>query len=234
MLCLKKLNIAVVTLVVIVNYIGYVWIDKYQSKVESLEAENQELLNENQRLEAAESYSELPTPKETKGYKNWSKYVNISAEMEKDSDGNFKQSWGIFLVKEAAKYQIDPFIAYELLKVETGATFDPDLIGPKTKYGQAYGMAQFMRNTAPWIADMANMPYKDELLFDPYYSMKLSLVYLDFLKERYGNWNEALTAYHRGMGGMKQYKEKNGHAKSKYATRIQRNAEKYQSVATIN
>src|SRR5699024_6203131 len=94
------------------------------------------------------------------------------------------------------------------------------LIGPKTKYGRAYGLGQFMKNTAPWIADMSDVEYDDDLLFDPYYSIHLTYVYLDFLHEQYDNWHQALTAYHRGINGLDKYMEKNGQAKSEYATEI--------------
>ncbi|RWZ60882.1 lytic transglycosylase domain-containing protein [Halobacillus fulvus] len=168
------------------------------------------------------------------GYHIWPEMEKVADQLVKESDGEFKKSWALYLVRESKRYDVDPYIAYELLKVETGATFDPELVGPETKYGRAYGMAQFMKNTAPWIADMAGLPYEDELLYDPYYSMQLSLVYLDFLHNKYGNWDEALTAYHRGMGGMQQYKEENGHAESWYAKEIQNKADNHTTIALAN
>ncbi|SDB98879.1 Transglycosylase SLT domain-containing protein [Pelagirhabdus alkalitolerans] len=158
---------------------------------------------------------------------NWDNVEEAANEMVEDSNGEFKKSWAVYLINEANAYDIDPFLVYELLKVETGHTFNPDLVGPETQYGHAYGLAQFMTNTAPWIADMANLPYSFELLFDPYYSMELSVVYLDYLYDEYNNWDEALTAYHRGMSGMETYKSQNGTARSEYAEVIQTNAEEH-------
>ncbi|WP_280768475.1 lytic transglycosylase domain-containing protein [Salipaludibacillus daqingensis] len=168
----------------------------------------------------------LPDDYKVAGYESWEIAKRMATHLHENSDGTFKKDWGTFLTLEAKQKDIDPLIVYELLKVETGGEFDPELVGPETKYGHAYGIAQFMKNTGPWIADMADLPYDDEMLFDPYYSIQLSIVYLDFLYEEYGDWDHALTAYHRGMYGLEQYIEENGDAKSWYAVEIQENAEK--------
>ena len=211
-----------------------------QKQEKALADENQQLENKNEKMEkeidrltSTNNYlkEESPNNEEKNGYYTWTEVEKQADRLVKESDGAFKKSWAMYLVREADRYEINPFLVYELLKVETGGTFDPELVGPETKYGRAYGMSQFMKNTAPWIADMADLPYEDELLFDPYYSMQLSLVYLDFLKNKYNNWDEALTAYHRGMGGLKEYKKENGHAESWYAVEIQEKAENHKTVA---
>ncbi len=69
--------------------------------------------------------------------------------------------------------------------METGSAFDLKAIGPETKYGRAYGMAQFMENIAPWVADMADLPYYADLLFDPLYSIQLAIEYIAFLHDQY-------------------------------------------------
>lgn len=203
---------------------------------QELKNKNEKLSTEIERLQSTNEYlKEQPSVEEKEnGYHTWPEIEKKADRLVKESDGNFKKSWAMYLVKEAERYKINPFLVYELLKVETGGTFNPELVGPETKYGHAYGMSQFMKNTAPWIADMAGLPYEEELLFDPYYSMQLSLVYLDFLQKKYDNWDEALTAYHRGMGGMKEYKEENGHAKSWYAKEIQEKAENHTAVVLAN
>jgi len=49
---------------------------------------------------------------------------------------------------------------------------------------------------------------------------------LDFLYTQYGNWDQTLTAYHRGIAGLENYMEENGHAKSMYATEILKASQK--------
>lgn len=198
-------------------------------KMEVLLEENRILAAENKHLKATSTY-EIDLINTDEDYKHWAYIEEIAEQMVEDSDERFKKTWAIYLVNEATQYEIDPFLIYELLKVETGHTFNPELIGPETTYGHAYGMSQFMKNTAPWVADMADLPYNDDLLFDPYYSMKLAIVYLDFLHHKYEDWDQALTAYHRGMTGMETYVKNNGTAKSQYAQIIQTKAKDHHTV----
>lgn len=206
-------------------------INKLQDKVADLEQKSE---NYYEALSYLTDRDSLPE-KNTHLHASWKESAKVAKKISKETDGQFKYEWSLFLVNEAKKYNIDPFLVYELLKVETGGKFDPSLEGPNTKYGKAYGLAQFMKNTAPWVAEMGGLPYKDELLYDPYYSIQLSVVYLDFLSNRYnGDWDKALTAYHRGMGGLKNFIKVNGHAKSWYAKEILSNAKEHQMIAYNN
>lgn len=159
---------------------------------------------------------------DTVNYDDWKKRREFVSDVIKDSQGKFQESWAYFLVEKAIDLNVDPYIVYNLIKVETGGTFDPNLVGPDTKYGNARGLGQIMHsNTAAWLASLAGLEYYGkEQLFDPYFSIELTVVYLDFLYRKYGNWEEALTAYNRGMYGLEQYKARTGHAKSSYATKI--------------
>lgn len=154
----------------------------------------------------------------------WENAEQLGDFLHEESEGHFEERWGMYLGLIAEQEDVDPFLVYELLKVESGDTFDEHAVGPETKYGHAYGMAQFMTNTAPWIADMASLDYEKDYLFNPYYAIHLSVQYLSFLHDQYDNWDQALTAYHRGMGGMQAYITENGHAKSEYAVTIQKQA----------
>ncbi|PKR79006.1 lytic transglycosylase [Halalkalibacillus sediminis] len=208
----------------------------YEEQLTQLEDEKEQINKTNDSLVDQNEYlrSKETVTQEGLTMEEWQELERNADQMVTNSDGNFKKSWALFLNKKAKEYEVDPFIVYELLRVETGNTFDPELTGPETKYGHAYGMSQFMENTAPWIAEMAGLPYEKELLFDPEYSIELSIVYLDFLHHKYDNWDEALTAYHRGMGGLEKYKANKGHAASWYAVEIQEEAEKRRQVAFAN
>lgn len=136
----------------------------------------------------------------------------------------------LHLVKEANRLEVPVEILLKLLKTESN--FTNDLVGPKTKYGHAYGMAQFMKNTAPWIAKMADLEYEFEKLFDTYYSITLAATYLHYLQygddighEGYENWHSSLTAYNRGMGGLRIYERKNQTTISSYSEQIISDAE---------
>ncbi|SER81261.1 lytic transglycosylase domain-containing protein [Salisediminibacterium halotolerans] len=200
-----------------------------EAEVEKLEAAKVEMEREHISASEIQKMNELTEQLPDDGleftYHQWNEAEEKAAKMYEDSDGEFKKDWGMFLSIKAEKNEINPFIVYELLKVETGDQFDPDMVGPETSDGHAYGLAQFMKNTGPWIADKAGLDYEHEKLFDPYYAMHLSVTYLDYLYDEYdGNWDKALTAYHRGMDGMEQYKDEHGDAKSWYAVDIQEDA----------
>nr|WP_246596162.1 transglycosylase SLT domain-containing protein [Bacillus alkalicola] len=170
---------------------------------------------------------------EVAGFLAWETANEVADYLYEDSDGKFEKEWGRFLTLEALDKDIDPFLIYELLRVETGGTFSPDVVGPQTRYGRAYGLAQFMKNTGPWVAEMADLPYDHDMLFDPLYSIQLAVTYLDFLYNRYGDWDQALTAYHRGIYGMKNYVRANGNAKSWYAVEIQEAAKERDDSAVV-
>lgn len=195
--------------------------------------EKQEDLERAEKIETEEIFPEELQPISSEmTYHEWKAAEDEAEDFYEKSDGLFKKDWGVFMSYHAHNKDIDPAIVYELLSVETGETFDPDLVGPQTKYGRAYGMAQFMTNTGPWIADMADIAYEKDFLYNPYYSMRLSVEYLDYLHDKYeGDWNKALTAYHRGVAGMRAYVEENGDAKSWYAVEIQEKAEDRELVA---
>jgi soluble lytic murein transglycosylase-like protein len=134
------------------------------------------------------------------------------------------------LIKEANRLDVPVEILIKLLKIESN--FNSKLVGPATKYGHAYGIAQFMKNTAPWIANMANMEYEFNKLFDTYYSITLAATYLHFLQygdgeshEGYQDWHTSLTAYNRGMGGLRTYQSKYQTTVSTYSETIISEAE---------
>ncbi|MDG5789856.1 transglycosylase SLT domain-containing protein [Evansella sp. AB-P1] len=207
-----------------------------QFHIENVVAKRQrekEKFEEALELERIKTYiKNKPDEEYVAGYLLWEEANILGEFFYDDSEGKFKRDWGKFLALEAIEKDIDPLIVYELIRVETGGTFNPNTIGPQTQFGRAYGLAQFMKNTGPWVAEMADLPYYDSLLFDPLYSIQLAVTYLDFLYKQYDNWDYALTAYHRGIYGLKNYIEQNGHGKSWYAVEIQEAAENQELLAT--
>ncbi|WP_059102561.1 lytic transglycosylase domain-containing protein [Shouchella shacheensis] len=186
-----------------------------------------------ENLERDLMQTNLQTKDLESNYNSWVQSMDLAEELHEHSDGHFKKEWGLFLGELSQQKQIDPYLVYELLKVESGNEFNPKAVGPETEYGRAYGLAQFMTNTAPWIADLAGVEYKKEHLFNPLYSIQLSVQYLELLYEEYGNWDYALTAYHRGMGGLNEYVSEHGHARSDYATTIQQNAQMHSESSIV-
>ncbi|TPE69327.1 lytic transglycosylase domain-containing protein [Halalkalibacterium halodurans] len=225
----KKWQLSLVIVFAMTSCILYIYQMQLKEKVE---AYREELMIKNEMEELEHHLANKSFIEEGwLDYTTWEASNELAEMLYEDSEGAFEKEWGWFLAGISQQYGVDPLIVYELLRTETGGTFDPTLVGPETQYGRAYGMAQFMHNTAPWIAEKAGLPYEDDLLFDPVYSIQLAVVYLDFLYDKYEDWDHALTAYHRGMYGLEKYIEENGNAESWYAVEIQENAENYDWVA---
>lgn len=229
----QKIKIAaILSLIILLAYVG---IENINLKKEHANLIEENEVNAVELVEIKEivSLDKSSVPEET-SYYSWEASLVKARKFYKESDGQFSEEWGMFLAEKAEEYSIDPYILFELIRVETGGTFDPDTVGPETKFGRAYGLTQFMENTSPWIANMADLHYEKELLYNPYYAIELAVVYLDFLYERYGDWDHALTAYHRGMYGLEQFVDEKGHANSWYAEEIQEKANQLEVVAVNN
>ncbi|OIJ11585.1 lytic transglycosylase [Anaerobacillus arseniciselenatis] len=227
---LGKLKVVTILCLVVVCVYIVVENNKLQDELTILIEENEEMYVEVEEIKQIVSLDGLTEPVET-SYYSWEDSKRLAAKFYDESDGRFPEEWGLFLAEKAKERSIDPYILFELIRVETGGTFDEDTVGPQTRFGRAYGLTQFMENTGPWIAGMADLPYEKDLLFNPYYSIELATVYLDFLYDRYGDWDHALTAYHRGMYGLEQFKNNQGTAKSWYSEEIQEKAKRLEMVA---
>lgn len=89
----------------------------------------------------------------------------------------------------AVYYQLDPGIFYRLIRTESA--FRSFAISR----AQAIGLGQMQEKTASYI----HKDHKRGMLFVPYYNLKLSAKYLNYLKHRYqGNWSLVLAAYNWG------------------------------------
>lgn len=69
-------------------------------------------------------------------------------------------------------------------------------IGPMTKYGQAKGGFQFLDGTAKRFGLIGNA------VFDTGKSAEAAAKYFQFLYEKFGSWEKAISAYHAGEGNV--------------------------------
>ncbi|WP_018923741.1 lytic transglycosylase domain-containing protein [Salsuginibacillus kocurii] len=228
---MKSLAIVILSLVFLLTAFDSVQIEE---RLNTFEEQQEELAAVEELAEDGADHLTSGLADEDIDYHQLKEAAQTAEHLYEASEGAFSEEWGLYLSYHSYEEGIDPYLAFELLRIETGDKFDPDLVGPETVHGHAYGLGQFMKNTGPWIADKAGLPYEDDFLFDPYYSMKLTVTYLDYLYEEFGNWDEALTAYHRGVGGMEQYVQENGTARSWYAEDIQENAKEQQELLSNN
>lgn len=102
--------------------------------------------------------------------------------------------------KEAAKYNIDPYLILSVIRVESG--FNKHATSNK----QAKGLMQIMDTTATEI----NEQLKEELdtadIYDENVNIALGCKYLNSLIKKYdGNYYLAVCAYNAGMGNVDKW-----------------------------
>jgi len=96
------------------------------------------------------------------------------------------------VVREADKAGFDPLLFIALIYVES--YFDHFALSPVG----AEGLMQLMPATAAWMAERVDVQWPDGHSFEPETNVILGIRYFDFLFERFGRLDEALTAYNRG------------------------------------
>jgi soluble lytic murein transglycosylase len=89
----------------------------------------------------------------------------------------------------AVYYKIDPGNFYRLIRTES------NFRSFAVSRAQAIGLGQMQERTAGYI----HKDHRRGMLFVPFYNLKLSAKYLNYLKGRYnGNWSLMLAAYNWG------------------------------------
>ena len=73
-----------------------------------------------------------------------------------------------------------------------------DAIGPMTKYGKAKGGFQFLDGTAKRFGLVGNA------VFDTGKSAEAAAKYFQFLYQKFGTWEKAISAYHAGEGNVER------------------------------
>ena len=122
------------------------------------------------------------------------------------------------IINESKKSGVDPFLILGLLKTES--SFNPKA----TSRNGAKGLGQIMTATGRWTAKRSGLTFSSRSLYNPTYNAKLTVTYFSYLFKAYkGNKHRALTAYNRGIGGLKYYERRAGTAKSSYSAKVLKN-----------
>ena len=122
------------------------------------------------------------------------------------------------ILKEAEKYQIDPVFVVAVIKTESA--FNPLALGT---HGEI-GLMQIKPDTAKWIAEKANIPWKGpKTLENPSMNVRIGMAYFNYLRESFdGHANKYVSAYNMGALNVRR-KYSSGEAPKEYSTRVMRN-----------
>lgn len=90
----------------------------------------------------------------------------------------------------------------------------------------ALGLAQVRPSTAREVCRRNRIPWKgDASLFEPSFNLQIGAIYLSELRERFGSWDLALTAYNRGPTEARRAAARGKSPSSRYAARVLRGLE---------
>jgi soluble lytic murein transglycosylase len=96
----------------------------------------------------------------------------------------------------------------------------------------ALGLMQIRPATGRDVCKRNGIPWNGEAtLFDPSTSLLIGATYLAELRERFGSWDLALTAYNEGPTRAKRAADRKRHPSSRYAVRVLKRYETFRQAA---
>ncbi len=107
----------------------------------------------------------------------------------------FPLKYGVEVSEAARKYELDRWLVYAVIKVESD--FVPDV---ESRAG-AVGLMQIMPKTGEWIAWRKGESYDEARLTEPKYNVDMGCYLLSYLLDYYnGELDYAIAAYNAGSG----------------------------------
>jgi soluble lytic murein transglycosylase len=109
--------------------------------------------------------------------------------------------------KYSAKYNLDPYLVFSLIKVESKFN------SFATSHKGAMGLMQITPQTGEYIAELLNEKnYKNENLYNPDTNIRYGCFYLSKLYNDFeGNLDWVLAAYNGGEGNVRKWLKKDEH-----------------------
>lgn len=106
-----------------------------------------------------------------------------------------------YVLKYAAEYEVDPYLVFAMIKVESN--FKPDAVSPKN----ARGLMQITDKTGKWGADTLKLEsYGPGSLYDPATNIYIGCWYIKSLLKEFGDDTDlALAAYNGGSGNVREW-----------------------------
>lgn len=103
------------------------------------------------------------------------------------------------IFERAREHGLDPFLVAAVIRTESH--FRPGATSPQG----ARGLMQIMPETGRWAAAQMQIPYSEELLYDPDYNIRMGCWYLAELHREFGDTVLALAAYNGGRTNVARW-----------------------------
>ncbi len=97
-------------------------------------------------------------------------------------------------------YAVEPELALAVIKAESN--FNPDAV---SRAG-AIGIMQLLPTTAEWICALLGIEYRQAMLFDAEYNIRLGVWYLEYLSY-FDDRDWQLAAYNAGEGKVREWQQ---------------------------
>lgn len=121
------------------------------------------------------------------------------------------------IVTESLEAGLDPYLTTAVITAES--TFRSDLVSHRG----AVGLMQLIPSTAASMVLALPMTSEASNLHEPAVNLRLGIAYLIQLRERFGSWQLALTAYHMGPERLAQRQRQNRKLPEGYSRAVFRN-----------
>jgi soluble lytic murein transglycosylase-like protein len=165
--------------------------DSLEQAIGELRLEQRSLPDREAQAEAEAGYQIMEQIIEYIGYR---KALESKLAEEFPRLGSARTTVARHVVDEALKRDVDPWLVYAIIKVES--SFRPRVV---SKAGEI-GLMQVMPATGRMVAQRAlNMDeYDAQRLYDPAFNVKVGTTHLHYLLKEYGEVSQALTVYNAG------------------------------------
>jgi soluble lytic murein transglycosylase len=124
-------------------------------------------------------------------------------------------SFAVRIREESKKYSIDWKLILAIIQAES------EFNSRARSHKGAIGLMQVMPSTAKWVSSRLGVRYRGlDSLYDPDYNIRLGMHYLDMMRKKYSNIEEALVAYNRGPEGLNRYVESENDLPAGYIEKV--------------
>lgn len=129
----------------------------------------------------------------------------IIAQVNPSLQYDTRVEYATYIVDEIERHPVVPLaLALTIASCESGFNKNAKtnvIIDGKEKLN-AVGIYQIVPGTGEWIASLMGIPYSDSSRFDPRVNIRMGIWYLNWLIDRYGNYEYVIAHYLDGNVGV--------------------------------
>ncbi len=160
------------------------------------------------------------------------KYVNMDISSDLDKVVSISKTTTLdlqtaaIIIAYSEKFDLNPSLVLGVIKLESN--FDQYEVGSH----EDRGYMQIIPATEKWLTQeygyRLGLEYNPDIIFEPHYNIGLGIIYLNLLKEAYGNnYHKILSEYNRGPYKLREYFNKNKTFATSYSRGVLRREKEF-------